>query len=41
MVLSESDRAALLRWIALPTTPPAVVVRCRIVLACAKVASDA
>lgn len=36
LVLSKPERAALLRWLQLPSTSPAIALRCRIVLACAQ-----
>lgn len=36
LFLTEPEQAALSRWIRLPSTPQAVAVRCRIVLACAE-----
>ncbi|WP_243788769.1 helix-turn-helix domain-containing protein [Saccharopolyspora gloriosae] len=36
LLLTEPERAALSRWIRLPSTPQAVAVRCRIILACAE-----
>ena len=33
LVLSKPERAALLRWLQLPSTSPAIALRCRIVLA--------
>ncbi|PRW64036.1 helix-turn-helix domain-containing protein [Actinopolyspora mortivallis] len=39
--VSQRERNELVRWIGLPSTPQAVVLRCRIVLACARGSSDA
>lgn len=36
LLLTDPERAALSRWIQLPSTPQAVAMRCRIVLACAE-----
>ncbi len=36
LTVSEQERDELMRWIRLPSTPQAVVLRCRIILACAR-----